>query len=321
MNSGNHANGVPTEAFLEEYLASLRAHVGPTAEMALGHAYDLGRAALARRQSLLDIVMMHHTALERSLTCTLCQDERRRTLRAGRELLAELLSPFDMAQGAFLEANAALRGANDLLEHEAHRIARLLHDSAGQIVFALQLALADIDRDLPKRLRPRFSELSKLLLQLDQQLRLHAHELYPVMLEDLGLAAALRDLIDNVRQRGGLTIHFNCSLMGRLPRDAESSVYRAVQEAFANILKHARATEVAVNLARTGATLVCSITDNGVGFVQHPRGHPGPGLGLVDIRERMKTINGTVHVKSRRGQGTQIILGVPLPTGEESQWG
>ena len=312
--------GLSSEASLDEYLASLRAHAGATAETTLGHAYDLGRAALARRQSLIDVVIMHHTALDRALVCEACSDERRRTLRAGGELLAELLSPFDMVQGAFLEANAALRGANDLLEHEARRVARLLHDSAGQIVFALQLALADIERDLPKRVRPRLNELSQLLLQLDRQLRLHAHELYPVVLEDLGLAAALRDLIANVRQRAGLTIHFRSSLAGRLPRDVESSVYRAVQEALANIVKHASATEVTVKLELSGRLLASSIADNGVGFVPPPQGHRGPGLGLLGIRERMKSINGTVHVESTRGQGTEIILAVPLPTEEESKW-
>jgi len=320
MSATDSGSGVLSEAFLNEYLGSLRAHARASAETALGHAYDFGRAALARRQSLLDIVMMHHTVLDLALTCEVCRVERRSTLRAGRELLAELLSPFDMAQGAFLEANVALRSANDLLEHEAHRVARLLHDSAGQIVFALQLALADIERDLPQRLRPRFSELSKLLLQLDQQLRLHAHELYPVMLEDLGLAAALRDLVDNVRQRAGLSITLTCSLPTRLPRDVESSVYRAVQEAFANILKHARATEVTVRLEMTDANLVCSIADNGVGFTPHPPGQSGPGLGLVGIRERMQSINGMVHVKSKPGQGTEIILAVSLPKKEESTW-
>jgi signal transduction histidine kinase len=321
MNAADSASGFLSNAFLSEYLNSLRNHGGASAETALERAYDSGRAALARRQSLLDIVIMHHTLLDLALTCEVCRGERRSTLRAGGELLAELLSPFDMAQGAFLEANVALRSANDLLEHQAHRIARLLHDSAGQIVFALQLALADIERDLPKRLRPRFGELSKLLIQLDQQLRRHAHELYPVMLEDLGLAAALRDLADNVRQRAGLSITFTSSLSGRLPRDIESSVYRAAQEAFANIVKHARATEVTVKLDLTGQMLVCSIADNGVGFTSNPRGQSTSGLGLVGIRERMQSINGMAHVKSKPGQGTEVILAVSLPEKEESKWG
>ncbi|HUR21253.1 MAG TPA: ATP-binding protein [Vicinamibacterales bacterium] len=320
MTASEVATESPSDPFLDEYLAALRAHAGATAEAALGRAYDMGRAAMARRQSLIDIVIMHHRAVDLALTCDVCRDECRHTLRAGGELLAELLSPFDMAQGAFLESNAALRGANDLLEHEAQRVARLLHDSAGQIVFALQLALADIERGLPKRLLSRFGEVSTLLLQLDRQLRLHAHELYPVVLEDLGLAAALRELIRNVGQRAGLAIQFTCSLEGRLPREVESSVYRAIQEALRNTVKHARATEVTVNLELNGPLLACSITDNGIGFAPHPSGHSGPGLGLVGIRERMKSINGTVHLESRRGQGTEVILGVRLPTEEESTW-
>jgi signal transduction histidine kinase len=283
----------------------------------LGHAYDLGRAALAQRLSLLDLVVMHHSALDRALTCETCRQERTRTLRAGGDLLAEMLSPFHMAQRAFLEVNAALRSSNELLEQEAHRVARLLHDSAGQIVFALQLAMADIDRDLPQSLRPRFKEMSQLLQQLDQQLRCHAQELYPVVLADLGLAAALRDLVDKIGGRAGLSIVFNCSLTFRPPADVESAVYRAVQEALTNTVRHARATQVNVTLGMMGAMLTCSLVDNGVGFLPRPVGDPGPGLGLVGIRDRMKSINGTVHIRSARGQGTHVILAVPLPAEEE----
>jgi signal transduction histidine kinase len=305
-----------TEALLDEYLVPLRAQAGSTAESALGHAYELGRAALARRQSLLDIVVMHHAALDRALTCEACRDERKRTLKGAGELLAELLSPFDMAQGAFLESNAALRSANDLLESEAHRIARLLHDSAGQIVFAMHLALADLERDLPAGLRARFNELSRLLDELDQQLRCHAHELYPMVLKDLGLPAALGELLERVRRGAGLAIEFRCSLTHRLAPHLESPVYRAVQEALTNILKHAHATEVIVTVDYTDSMLSCSIADNGVGFAPQA-GHLGPGLGLAGIRERIKAINGTVHVKSQCGQGTVIMLVVPLPhTGE-----
>jgi signal transduction histidine kinase len=306
-----------TEALLNDYLVPFGAQTDSTAETALGHAYELGRAALARRQSLLEIVTMHHAALDRALTCHVCRDERTRTLRVAGELLTELLSPFDMAQGAFLESNAALRGANDLLEREAHRIARLLHDSAGQIVFAMHLALADLDRDVPDGMRPRFNDLSRLLDQLDQQLRCHAHELYPMVLKDLGLPAALGQLIEKIRQGSGLAIQFTCSFKGRLAPDVESPVYRAVQEALTNILKHAHATEVVVTVERTGSMLTCSIVDNGVGFAPQAGGHLGPGLGLAGIRERIKAINGTVHVKSQSGQGTVIMLTVPLlHTGE-----
>lgn len=229
----------------------------------------------------------------------------------GRAALSSQKSMLDL-----LETNEALRSSNGLMEEEAHRFARLLHDSAGQMVFALQLSLADLHRELPQGLKPRLDEFSQLLQQLDRQLRFHAHELYPVVLEDFGLEAAVSDLIDNVRLGTGLTLALDCTLTVRLPRDVESAVYRAVGAALANIVKHARATEVTVRLGLVGARVVCSITDNGVGFVPRPVGSPGAGLGLVGIRDRMRAVNGTVHISSKRGQGTHIRLGAPLPAGK-----
>lgn len=316
MRTNDDVTECAFEALLDEYRVTLPPQTKAAREGTLGQTYDLGRLALARRQSLLDIVSVHHAALDRALGCEECGAERKRTLKAAAELLAELLSPFDLAQGAFLEANAALRSANDLLEHEAHRIARLLHDSAGQIVFALQLALARLDGELPKRYRGRTKELSELLQQLDQQLHCHAQELFPVVLVDLGLPAAVRELIDNLRRRQALSMTFLCTVSGRLPRDVESCVYRAIQEALTNVLKHARATDVTVMMGVVGTMLVCSIADNGVGFTPRAAGGQRQGLGLVSLRERMQSINGTVQVRSREGQGTEVILGVPLPPGK-----
>lgn len=313
MSARGSSEGVSPEALCNEYLTPMRAPAGALGETELAHAYEIGRAALARRKSLMDIVAMHHAALARALTCDSCTEERRRTLEAGEALLAEVLSPFDMAQGAFLAVNAALRSANDALEHEAHRVARLLHDGAGQIVFAMQLAIAHLDSVLPDTLRPRSMELSQLLQQLDEQLHEHSHELYPVMLVDLGLAAALRDFTNKLHHRVGLAITFTCSLTDRLPRDVESAVYRAVQEALTNVVRHAHATQVTVDVRVLGAVLACSVVDDGVGFIPRPPGEPGMGLGLVGIRDRLKAINGTVDIRSTEGQGTHIILSVPLP--------
>ena len=194
--------------------------------------YNLGGAALARRQSISRL-MMHHAARSRAHV-------RGMPMSAGaparrREAHAELLAPFDMSHGAFLEANAALRGTNELLEGEAHRVARLLHDSAGQIVFTLQLAVAGLYRDLPQRFRPRLDRLPPLLAQLDLQLRSHAHELYP------GGAGRPRP-----RGRAGGTHREHPPARGpddylrvrtyrTAAKDVESAVYRAIQEVFKNI--------------------------------------------------------------------------------------
>ena len=216
-----------------------------------------------------------------------------------------------------VELSPAMRRAlNSALEREARRVARLLHDGAGQYLFALQLALTELDRRLPPHLAPVLDEIRGLTVQLDDQLRVHARELYPVVLENLGLVPALRQLFDTVERRSDLIIGFTTAMEGRQPADVEFSLYRGVQEALTNIIKHARATRITVDLRQAGERIRCSISDNGVGGVAiQPARNGRLGLGLVSIRERMTLVSGTVEIRSQPGKGTNVILSVPVRPG------
>jgi signal transduction histidine kinase len=297
------------------YAEALRRNLTHVGQSDRGEAYVFGRTALNERRGLIDLVLLHHAALDAALPAGDggAASGRRALLDAAGEFLAESLSPYEMAHRGFLEANAALVGLNGTLEREAKRIARLLHDGAGQLLFALQLSLADLNRQLPAHLGPLLDEIRSLTLQLDEQLHQHSRELYPVVLEDLGLVPALRQLLESLDKRSNILVEFKCTTRSRPPAHVEVCVYRCVQEALTNAMKHARATRITVRLWQTKTFLACSVTDNGIGGIPaEPVTGGKSGLGLVSIRERMKLVLGTVEIRSRVGAGSEVILTAPL---------
>jgi len=213
----------------------------------------------------------------------------------------------------FSISDAALVGVNATLEREARRVARELHDGAGQLLFALQLAVAELDRELPPQYAPVLAEIRNLTQQLDDQLHCHSRELYPVVLEDLGLAPALRQLVASLDKRSGIACMFECTEIARSRAELEFAIYRSVQEALTNALKHAHGSRVVVQLSREGQLLRCAITDDGVGGIEEASGAVRrTGLGLTSIRERMRLVGGTVEIRSPIGRGTAMILRAPL---------
>jgi signal transduction histidine kinase len=296
-----------------DYAAALRLNLSSGREPGLGSAYLLGRSAVNAHRGLIDLVLLHHAALAAALPTDVSDEERRKLIGAAGDFLAESLSPYEMAYRGFLEANAALVGVNATLEGEARRVARLLHDGAGQILFALQLALTELDRALPAHLAPILAEIRGLTQQLDDQLHCHSRELYPVVLEDLGLFSALRQLVEGLDRRSRVVCSFECGVSDRPRAEIEFAVYRAVQEALTNAMKHARAHHVCVRLSRERDWLRCSVADDGIGGVAELSARPTrTGLGLTSIRERMKLVGGTVEIRSAKGQGTEIVLRAPL---------
>ena len=306
------------EALEEQYARALGSYLARPDETALSAAYEMGRAALNQGMSPLDLVMLHDAVLERAPADWPVKRERLIRARAT-AFLVESLSPFEMTCRQFLEANAALRGINEVLESEARRTARQIHDGAGQLLFSLQLALTELGRDLPARRRPHLDRALALADQLDEQLRSLSRDLYPVSLEDLGLEPALRHLLHGVSERTGLSVAFDCSWCERPSRAIESCFYRVVYEAVANIVKHAGATSITVRLDRVGDNLVCSVHDDGQGFSPEAVARrTRRGLGLIGIRERLKGLQGELDVRARPGHGTQLVMSIPADAEEHA---
>jgi PAS domain S-box-containing protein len=207
-----------------------------------------------------------------------------------------------------------LRRLNDRLEHEATRIASALHDEAGQFLTAAHITLADVARGLPPSAREALQGVKRNLEEIEEQLRRLAHELRPRILEDMGLADALKFLANGVAKRTGIPISVEVSLQTRCAPLAETAMYRLVQEGLTNMTKHARATRCTVVLAQDGENALCSIRDDGVGFdlsVVIAR-RDEFGLGLLGIQDRLEVVDGMLEIISAPGEGTELRAIVPL---------
>lgn len=298
----------------DAYVLALEAYLACPEESALSGAYELGRKALLNGLSPLDLVSLHESALEQ--TPSFLQGNGQPAFARAMTFLLESLSPFELTYRRFMESNVALRGLNEALENQSRHTARQIHDGAGQILFSLQLALAELMAGLPRRWRPQFDHVLQLADHLDQQLRGLSRDLYPVALDDLGLNAAVRHLLDGVATRAGLKVSFHSTVPDRLPSQVAISLYRAIHEGVTNVVRHAKASELSVTMERDRDGVVSTVTDNGVG-IAHPGNQPA-GLGLRGIRDRLKGLHGELEVQSAPQGGTRLIITIPVAMGEQT---
>lgn len=203
-------------------------------------------------------------------------------------------------------------------ETERRHLARELHDETGQSLTALLVGLKALDG------RAGDDGTRSFIEQLRQQLRVVVSDigrmsrgLHPTALDELGLVAAIRRLIDDARERHGLaaTLHADGEeLQGSLPVSVKLTAYRIAQEAITNVFKHAGASalDVSLSIDELGVHLV--IEDDGRGFdVKNPKGTTsGSGLGMQSMRERAALVRGEVTIESAASRGTTIMADLPL---------
>jgi signal transduction histidine kinase len=301
-----------TSELVRLHARALEKHLHQGGEVDLHAAYEIGRRALREGLGVLDMISIHYQAVEHVLSQITLAQPPPETMQKAAAFLIEAMSPFEMTQRAFAEANAALRQLNEALENEAKRIAHALHDEAGQLLAAVYIALDETLRDSPPHIQIRLESMKRLLDQAEAELRRLSHELRPTVLDDLGLVPALESLASGVTKRTGLRISIQSLNIKRLPAPLEVALYRVVQEALNNASKHAKASSVRVRLHRSDGRLVCLIRDNGVGFSPNLRLQGQKGLGLRGMRERIQSLGGVFEIKSRQGQGTELYLSVPM---------
>jgi signal transduction histidine kinase len=207
----------------------------------------------------------------------------------------------------------AVRRVVEAQELERARLARELHDETGQALTSILLGLKSLeDRVDSDDRRTAVTELRDLVVSTLQDVRRLAVELRPAALDDFGLVPAIERLRDSVEEQGGLTVDVQSPLGDeRLPSEAETALYRIVQEALINVMKHAAATRVTVRLSRSDKTVVLAVQDDGQGF--EPGSVRDGGLGLVGMRERVALLGGRLTVESSEGGGTLLKAEVPLP--------
>jgi len=198
-------------------------------------------------------------------------------------------------------------------EEERRRIARELHDEIGQMLSIIKVNLQQSrrlpDHETNQNLLDRSIEA---LGQTLQQIRRLSHDLRPSILDDLGLVAALRWFIDYRMNDTGVAPHFSADTTGeRLPVDMETACFRVVQEALTNILHHARASQVQVDLRQTPERLQLTVTDDGDGFdlgAIREKAIRGAHLGLLGMQERILSAGGKLRIDTAAGQGCRIDI-------------
>jgi signal transduction histidine kinase len=301
------------ENFEEEYRSALREYAAGGGEVALGQAYELGRRALEEQLSVVELASLHHHALIDLVRATEDKQQKEGLIRISAEFLAECVSPYEMAHRGFQDAVKALRQLNETLEEEIKRIAYAVHDEAGQLLVAVHLALAEVAMGMPEEQQAQFTRIKDLLNEVEKHLRRYSHELRPTILDDLGWIPAIRFLADGVSKRANLPIHIDATVSGRLPTAMETTLYRIVQEALTNAVKHAKASNVWIRAWREDFAQCCTIRDDGAGFkTRRGQGSPRKGLGLVAMRERVSAVGGTLQIESRPGHGTEVSIRLPM---------
>jgi signal transduction histidine kinase len=208
----------------------------------------------------------------------------------------------------------ALHRVNELLEEHSKRIAHAVHDQAGQLLAAVFIRLEEAARELPATCGSCFQEIKQMLELIELQLRDISHDLRPAVLDDLGLIPALEGLIERVSKRSGIVINLVNPLPERLPAVVETTIFRFVQESLTNVAKHAKSSRVEILLQHGPHEVQCSVRDDGAGFDIHEvlSRKGSRGLGLVGIRERVASVNGTVSIHSLPGMGTHLLVTIPL---------
>jgi len=201
-------------------------------------------------------------------------------------------------------------------EEERRSLARELHDEVGQALMAIkvEIAVAQRARSLPPDATAALADARAIADGVLHTVRDLSHLLHPSLLDDLGLAAATEWYLKGFGKRHGLRTDLRQDGMDvRLAMGTESAAYRIIQEALTNVAKHARATSCRVGLTRAGHTLHVTVEDDGVGFeVDAGRPYDGArGLGLLNIRERVAQLGGTVHLETGPGRGTRLTVEVP----------
>jgi signal transduction histidine kinase len=209
-------------------------------------------------------------------------------------------------------ARDALRRVVEGQELERRRLARELHDETGQALTSILLGLKHVEEaDSPESARVATAELREQIVETLQNVRRLAVELRPSALDDFGLAPALDRLAEAFNEQSGIAVDVETNVDDRrLAPEVETALYRIVQEALTNVVKHAEATRVSIVVTRRGSSVTAVIEDDGQGF--GAGGGTGEGLGLVGMKERVGLLGGRLALESTEGAGTTVVAEVPV---------
>jgi len=223
------------------------------------------------------------------------------------------------------EAAEKLRIADDMSrliraqDEERRRIARELHDSAGQTLAVLSMNLAQLvhrAEDVAPQLAKEGKQIEAVVQQLQREIRTASYLLHPPLLDEVGLAAALDTYVEGLNERSDVAITLDAAdNLGRLPSDMELAVFRIVQECLTNVHRHSGSKTALIRLARKGQSIVIEVQDNGKGMSPERLleiQSQGSGVGIRGIRERMRQFHGEMKIESN-DPGTAVRVSIPIP--------
>ena len=230
---------------------------------------------------------------------------RKKRIEQQAKLDAEIASQKEIRTKAILEAE----------EKERRRIAQDLHDGVGQLLSAAKLNLSNLDSKITTQNDEQKLAMQNALSLVDdsvKEVRAVSHNMMPNTLIKLGLASAVREFITKLGNAPTLKVDLEIvGLDTRLDNQIETVLYRVIQEIVNNIIKHAKASQISMQLIRHETELNIMIEDNGIGF-DTDKLSTFEGIGLKGIQTRIEFLNGSVHFDSSVGRGTTVIIDVPL---------
>jgi signal transduction histidine kinase len=232
---------------------------------------------------------------------------------------ADLRLAEQFANRAAIAVDLSRRVARDALrrivsgqELERRRLARELHDETGQALTSILLGLRAVEEaGSSDEMGTAASNLRELVVGTLQDVRRLAVQLRPKALDDFGLVAAVEHLVQTFSEATAIRVDLEAQLGDkRLPAEVETTLYRIVQEALTNIVKHAEASRVSILLVRRGGSATVVIEDDGQGF--DPAELREEGMGIIGMRERVELHDGRLTIESTPGAGATLVAEVPL---------
>jgi signal transduction histidine kinase len=203
-------------------------------------------------------------------------------------------------------------------DEERRRIGRELHDSTAQLLAGASMSLALAQRlatGISEPAQRALAESVALIAQCSQEIRTISYLLHPPLLDEVGLAAAVRWYADGFEKRSGILVDVETSAgLGRLPQDMETALFRIVQECLSNVHRHSGSTRVRIRVARDPEAVCLRVEDAGggmAGLKALPDGDAAMGVGIMGMRERVRQLGGQLDIRSG-ATGTAVDATLPL---------
>jgi len=205
-----------------------------------------------------------------------------------------------------------------LQDDERRRIAREMHDSVGQLLAGLTMNLSAVGADIERLIKTAnmVTDSAALVHEINKEVRTISHLLHPPLLDEAGLASALRWYIEGFAERSKIKVDLEFpDDFGRLSRELETAIFRTVQECLTNIHRHADSPVAKISVARTSSDVRVEVADVGKGISPEKQEEMAalgtPGVGIRGMRERLRQLGGSLDINSN-GKGTVVVARLPI---------